>query len=51
MFIQIILGIFAASFIEWTVHKHILHELGKRKYQYFRFIGVNIMRRQGVMAL
>ena len=32
---QILAGIFAASFIEWTVHKHILHELGKKKVSIF----------------
>ena len=34
---QILAGIFAASFIEWTVHKHILHELGKKKVSIFSF--------------
>ena len=37
MFIQIILGLVAASFLEWTVHKHILHELGKKKVSIFSF--------------
>ena len=37
MIVQIILGIFAASFLEWTVHKHILHELGKKKVSIFSF--------------
>lgn len=37
MFIQIIMGIFAASFLEWVIHKHILHELGKKKVSIFSF--------------
>ena len=35
MIVQIIIGIFAASFLEWMVHKHILHELGKKKVSIF----------------
>ena len=34
---QVLAGILAASFIEWTVHKHILHELGKKKVSIFSF--------------
>ena len=37
MIVQIIIGIFAASFLEWMVHKHILHELGKKKVSIFSF--------------
>ena len=34
---QVLAGILSASFIEWTVHKHILHELGKKKVSIFSF--------------
>jgi len=34
---QVLIGILAASFIEWTVHKHVLHELGKKKVSIFSF--------------
>ena len=34
---QVLAGILAASFIEWTVHKHVLHELGKKKVSIFSF--------------
>ena len=37
MLIQIILGIFAASFLEWYVHKYILHVLGRRRASFFSF--------------
>lgn len=52
MFIQIILGIFAASFIEWNVHKHILHALGRKKDSIFSFhLGVHhtAARRNGFL--
>ena len=35
--LQVLAGLIAASFIEWTVHKHILHELGKKKVSIFSF--------------
>lgn len=37
LILQVLLGVLAASFIEWTVHKHILHELGKKKVSIFSF--------------
>jgi sterol desaturase/sphingolipid hydroxylase (fatty acid hydroxylase superfamily) len=37
MLLQIIIGIFAASFLEWFVHKHILHNLAKKKKSIFSF--------------
>ncbi len=37
MLIQILLGVLTASFLEWIVHKHILHELGKKKVSIFSF--------------
>lgn len=37
MLIQIILGIFAASFLEWFAHKYILHVLGRKKASLFSF--------------
>ena len=37
MLIQIILGIFAASFLEWFTHKYILHVLGRKKASFFSF--------------
>ena len=37
MIIQFLLGLVLASIIEWTVHKHILHELGKKKVSIFSF--------------
>jgi len=37
VFIQIILGVLTASLLEWIVHKHILHELGKKKVSIFSF--------------
>jgi len=35
--LQILAGILSASFVEWVVHKHILHELGKKKVSIFSF--------------
>ena len=37
MLIQIALGIFAASFLEWFVHKYFLHVLGRKKASLFSF--------------
>jgi len=37
MLIQIILGVLIASLLEWIIHKHILHELGKKKVSIFSF--------------
>ena len=37
MIIQIILGLVAASFLEWFVHKFILHKLGKKRASVFSF--------------
>ena len=37
MLIQIILGIFTASFLEWFAHKYILHVLGRKKASLFSF--------------
>jgi len=37
MLIQIILGIFVASFLEWFIHKHLLHSMGRKKKSIFSF--------------
>jgi len=37
MILQVLIGIVASSFLEWTIHKHILHELGKKKVSIFSF--------------
>ena len=49
---QVLAGILAASFIEWTVHKHVLHELGKKKVSiFFLSTGVFIMPQPEGMVL
>ena len=35
--VQVLIGIITASFTEWTLHKHVLHELGKKKVSIFSF--------------
>ena len=35
--IQLIAGLVTASFLEWTVHKYLLHKLGRKKKSVFSF--------------